>query len=397
MTRWIDAAFVRGGTSKGLFFREDALPPVGDGGDTSARDAIFCSALGSPDSFGRQLDGMGGGISSLSKVMVVAASARDGVDLDFTFGQVSVAEADVDYSGNCGNLSSGVVPFALSVGLVTAADGWHVFRLFNTNTAKFVDVGLNVVGGQAEVDGELVLPGVNGTGAPVELIYPDPAGSRTSGLLPTGQVSESINADGRMFDVSLVDATLPVVIVPAAAVGLNGDESPEEIDANAPSMRVIADLRRNAAVRMGLCASPEEAPQVVPKVAIVAPPMPTRLLDGTTLATDSADVVVRMISMGQTHKAVPGTGAMCLAAAAQVPGTIINVIIERSRAGDGSGSGAGNGSEDVGAAVSPEVRLGTPSGVVTAAAVRADDGSVTAASLFRTARVLMRGQVAVRD
>jgi 2-methylaconitate cis-trans-isomerase PrpF len=376
MTRWIDAAFVRGGTSKGLFFREDALPPLGPDGDTSARDALFCSALGSPDSVGRQLDGMGGGISSLSKAMIVSASSREGVDLDYTFGQVAVAEAAVDYSGNCGNLSSGVVPFALAAGLVTAADGRHVFRLFNTNTQKFVDVGLSVIDGQAEVDGELVLPGVSGTGAPIELIYPDPSGSRTSGLLPTGQASESVTVDGAMIEVSLVDATLPVVIVPAAAVGLNGDETPDEIDANAPSLRTIEDLRRNASVRMGLCSTPEEAPQVVPKVAIVTAPKPTRLLDGTVLPADSADVVVRMISMGQTHKAVPGTGAMCLAAAAQVPGTIINGI-----------TGAG-----------PELRLGTPSGVVTAGAVRdAEQDAVTTASLFRTARVLMRGQVAVRD
>lgn len=388
MTQWIDATFVRGGTSKGLFFAESALPPLSPDGDTSAWDRLFTSAMGSPDPFGRQLDGMGGGISSLSKIVVVAASARDGVDLDYTFGQVSVTEAAVDYSGNCGNLSSGVVPFALSAGLITAADGWHVFRLFNTNTQKLVDVGLNVVDGQADVTGDLVLPGVSGTGAPVELIYPDPAGSRTAGLLPTGKASESITADGAMFDVSLVDATLPVVIVPAVVFGLNGDETPEEIDANVHAMNMIAELRRNAAVRMGLCESPEEAPDVVPKVALVTAPMPTRLLDGSTLAAEDADLPVRMISMGQTHKAVPGTGAMCLAAAALIPDTIINRIIRRSR------PGADTGDED--RTVGPEVRLATPSGVVTAGAVF-DAETVTATSLFRTARVLMRGQMAVTD
>ena len=388
MTQWIDATFVRGGTSKGLFFREDALPVLGEDGDTSERDALFCSALGSPDSFGRQLDGMGGGISSLSKVMVVSASTREGVDLDYTFGQVSVTEAAVDYSGNCGNLSSGVVPFALSEGLITAADGWHVFRLFNTNTQKLVDVGLGVVDGQAGGTGDLVLPGVSGTGAPIELIYPDPAGSRTAGLLPTGKAAESITAGGAMFEVSLVDATLPVVIVPGAAIGLKGTETPEEIDAKEHAMGMIAELRRNAAVRMGLCESPEDAPDVVPKVAVVTAPHPTRLLDGTTLSAEEADLPVRMISMGQTHKAVPGTGAMCLAAAAQIPDTIINRIIRRSR----PGSDTGDEDTDVG----PEVRLATPSGVVTAGAVF-DGDTVTATSLFRTARVLMRGQVAVTD
>lgn len=388
MTRWIDATFVRGGTSKGLFFSESALPSLNSDGDTAEWDSIFCQAMGSPDPFGRQLDGMGGGISSLSKIVVVAASARDGVDLDYTFGQVSVTEAAVDYSGNCGNLSSGVVPFALSAGLISAADGWHVFRLLNTNTQKLVDVGLGVVDGQADVAGDLVLPGVSGTGAPVELIYPDPAGSRTAGLLPTGEPSESITAGGAMFDVSLVDATLPVVIVPGAAIGLKGTESPEEIDANVHAMGTIADLRRKAAVRMGLCESPEDAPDVVPKVAVVTARQPTRLLDGTTLAAEEADLPVRMISMGQTHKAVPGTGAMCLAAAAQIPDTIINRIIRRSRPGSDTGDEDKN--------VGPEVRLATPSGVVTAGAVF-DGDTVTATSLFRTARVLMRGQVAVTD
>ncbi|WP_209325628.1 PrpF domain-containing protein [Brevibacterium renqingii] len=380
MTRWIEAAFVRGGTSKGLFFRSDALPELGDDGDASQWDAIFCSALGSPDSFGRQLDGMGGGISSLSKVMVVSASRRPGVDLDYTFAQVAVAEAVVDYSGNCGNLSSGVVPFALQSGLLTAADGWHVFRLFNSNTGQFVDVGLTVEDGQAAVEGAFELPGVSGRAAPIELIYPDPAGSRTSDLLPTGRPSEPIEVGGARFEVSMVDATLPVVIVPAAAIGLNGDESPEAIDANRPSMLLIAELRRKAAVRMGLCQSPEEAPQVVPKVAIVTSQTPTTLLDGTKLAAKDSDLPVRMISMGQTHKAVPGTGAMCLAAAALIPDTIVNRIITRAET----------------PASGPEVRLGTPSGVVTASAVwDAEQKTVTATSLFRTARVLMRGQVAV--
>lgn len=386
MTRWIDAAFVRGGTSKGLYFRADALPALDTGSlpevetDTSEWDEIFCSAMGSPDAFGRQLNGMGGGISSLSKVIVVAVSKREGVDLEYTFGQVDVAEAVVDYSGNCGNLSSGVVPFALLTGIVSAVDGWHVFRLFNTNTSKFVDVGLTVIGGQAAVAGGVELPGVSGTGAPIELIYPDPAGSRTSGLLPTGKTSESIDVAGAMFDVSMVDATLPVVIVPAAAIGLNGDESPETIDANRPVTLMIEELRRKAAVRMGLCATPETAPQVVPKVAIVTSQTPTRLLDGSTLPGAESDVVVRMISMGQTHKVVPGTGAMCLAATALIPGTIINRIIARS---EHSTTG-------------PEIRLGTPSGVVTAAAVWDEEQStVTATSLFRTARVLMRGQAAI--
>ena len=382
MTRWIDAAFVRGGTSKGLFFRAADLPSVGDGEERTAWDRIFTSAMGSPDAFGRQLDGMGGGISSLSKVMVVSASDRDGVDLDYTFAQVEIAEAAVDYSGNCGNLSSGVVPFALLTGLISAGDGWHVFRLFNVNTGKLVDVGLTVEDGQAVVDGDFVLTGVSGKAAPIELIYPDPAGSRTGALLPTGNTSDSLTAGGFLIDATLIDATLPLVIVPCTAVGLTGTELPEQIDADSRALGLIEELRRAAAVRMGLCPTPETAPQVVPKVAVVNAQADTRLLDGTRLPAADADLPVRVISMGQAHKAVPGTAAMCLAAAALVPDTIPHRILTRS-AHPRSG---------------PEVRLGTPSGVVTASAVRdTTTGEVTATSLYRTARVLMRGQVAVAD
>ena len=382
MTRWIDAAFVRGGTSKGLFFRAADLPSVGDGEERTAWDRIFTSAMGSPDAFGRQLDGMGGGISSLSKVMVVSASDRDGVDLDYTFAQVEIAEAAVDYSGNCGNLSSGVVPFALLTGLISAGDGWHVFRLFNVNTGKLVDVGLTVEGGQAAVDGDFVLTGVSGKAAPIELIYPDPAGSRTGALLPTGNTSDSLVAGGFLIDATLIDSTLPLVIVPCTAVGLTGTELPEQIDADSRALGLIEELRRAAAVRMGLCPTPETAPQVVPKVAVVNAQADTRLLDGTRLPAADADLPVRVISMGQARKAVPGTAAMCLAAAALVPDTIPHRILTRSKH---PRSG-------------PEVRLGTPSGVVTASAVRdTTTGEVTATSLYRTARVLMRGQVAVAD
>ncbi|MDN6528016.1 MAG: hypothetical protein L0L93_03535 [Brevibacterium sp.] len=263
MTDRIDAAFVRGGTD----------------GDTSAWDAIVCSALGSP---------------------------RQGVDLDCAFGQIGVAEAVVDHSGNCGNLSSGVVPFALLADVISAADGWNVFRLFNTNTGKLVDVGLTVSGGQAAVAGDFELTGVSGTGAPIELIYPDPSDSRTSGLLPTGKSSESI-------------------------------------DANRPSFLMIEELRRKAAVRMGLCETPDTAPQVVAQ--------------GRSCDLAEADDSARRHHFGRGR-------------------------FRHRRPYDLEGADS-------------EVCLGTPSGTVAAAAVWDDSQStVTATSLFRTARVLMRGQVA---
>lgn len=368
-TRWVDAAYIRGGTSKGLFFRDADLPA-----DPRERDAIFCSALGSPDAFGRQLDGMGGGISSLSKVMVVTASERADADLEYTFGQVAVDEAAVDYSANCGNLSSGVVPFALHAGVLAADDGARLFRLYNVNTGKLVRVRLTVQGGQAVTDGDLVIAGVSSSGAPVELVYPDPAGSRTGHLLPTGNATDTLVVDGRPFVVSLVDATVPLVIVAAHEVGLTGNEPPDALDTGSDVRALLDRLRRAGAVRMGLSTTPDAAPRAAPKIAIVSTPRASVLLDGRTLPADSVDISTRMISMDKAHKAVPGTGAMCVAAAAHISDSVVGRLLDGPAAGS--------------------IRLGTPSGVVTVAAV-ADAGGVREVSLFRTSRILMSGRVAV--
>lgn len=366
--QWIEAAFVRGGTSKGLFFAQDWLPE-----GREARDRVFAEALGSPDRFGRQLDGMGGGSSSLSKVMVVARSQREGVDLDYTFGQVAVDTGVTDYAGNCGNLSSGVVPFALEAGLLRVPDGRQAFTLFNTNTSKIVQVSLQVVQGRAAVEGDLSLPGVHGAAAPIELSYPDPAGSRSPGLLPTGNPVDVLPVDGQEYPVSLVDAALPTVVIEAARLGLEGTESPEQIDANRPVMALLEKIRRAGAVAMGLCTAPEDAAQVMPKIVLAAAPAPATLLDGSLSPAGDCDLLVRVISMGQTHKAVPGTGAMCLAAAAQIPGSIAATL-------------AGRRNSDV-------IRLGTPSGAVSAAAHFDAAGALVHTSLLRTARILMKGFV----
>ncbi|WP_190264286.1 PrpF domain-containing protein [Glutamicibacter nicotianae] len=366
--QWIEAAFVRGGTSKGLFFAEDWLPE-----GREARDRVFAAALGSPDRFGRQLDGMGGGISSLSKVMVVSRSQREGVDLDYTFGQVAVDTGVTDYAGNCGNLSSGVVPFALEAGLLQATEGHQDFTLFNTNTNKIVQVSLPVIQGSAAVADELSLPGVHGTGAPIELRYPDPSGSRSAGLLPTGNPADLLQVDGQEYPVTLVDAALPTVIIEASKLGLEGTESPEQIDADKTVMELLEKIRRAGAVAMGLCAAPEEAALVMPKIMLAAAPAPATLLDGSLSPAEDCDLLARVISMGQTHKAVPGTGAMCLAAAAQIPGSIAATL-------------AGPGNSDV-------IRLGTPSGAVSAAAHFNYAGQLEHTSLLRTARILMKGFV----
>lgn len=361
MTKWINACFVRGGTSKGLFFNAADLPS-----DQDERDAALCIFMGSPDPHGRQLNGMGGGISSLSKVMLVSASTRVGYDLEYTFGQVEVDVGRIDYSGNCGNLSSGVVPFALEAGILDCPDGTHEFTMFNTNTSKTVKSTLDIVNGRAATTGDVELPGVSGTGSAITLSYPQPAGSRTSGLLPTGSATDILNGDGTAITVSLVDSTLPVVIVRAEDVGLSGTELPGEIDANKPVKLLLERLRQAGAAAMGF----QKCPEVVPKIAVIAPPQDSTTLDGTDLNSDAVDIMVRMISMGKAHLAVPGTGAMCLAAAAATAGTLVADI-----------TGTRN-----------KVRLGTPSGAVIAAADY-QDGKLVSTSLIRTARVLMRGQV----
>ena len=373
LNTWIDAMFMRGGTSKGLFFREQDLPPAGP-----QRDRVFTGALGSPDPFGRQLDGMGGGISSLSKVVSVAPSSRPDADVEYTFGQVAVREAAVDYSGNCGNLSPAVVPFALLAGIHEVDDdGPASVIAHNTNTGKLIEVRLEVADGAAVTSGDFVLPGVAGSGAPIELRYLDPSGSRTSGALPTGCSVDTLEGGGRSIEVSLVDVATPMVFVAATDLGLTGAELPEALDADAELAALVERTRRAGAVAMGLCAVPEDAPQSVPKIAMVAPPADSVLLDGTAVPAEECDVLIRAASMGLSHRAIPGTSAMCAAAAANIEGT----VVQRSSTSSGS-----------------ELRIATPSGVVSCAAdVSPQDGavSVTAASLFRTARPLMRGQVAL--
>lgn len=370
--RWIDAVFLRGGTSKGLFFREGDLPPEGP-----ERDGLFLRALGSPDEFGRQLDGMGGGLSSLSKIVVVRASARSGVDLEYTFGQAAIREPVMDYSGNCGNLSAAVVPFALGAGLLALDDGVRTVVVHNTNTDKPIRVRLTVEGGVAATEGGLAIPGVAGTGAPIELECLDPGGARTGSLLPGGGPRTRLRLEGRDYAASLVDAATPMVFVAAGDLGLAGTETPDDLDADAGLQARLDGLRRAGAVAMGLADRPEEAPLAVPKIAVVAGPRAARTIDGAELPADAADVVVRVISMGQTHRAIPGTATLAVAVAARLAGS---VVAEAASNAEG------------------DVRIATPSGVVTARAavtLRPDGPHAESASLLRTARPLMRGQVAV--
>lgn len=373
----IPAVFMRGGTSKAVIFKSADLPE-----DINARNAMFLDVIGSPDSNGRQLDGMGGGVSSLSKICIVGPATRADADVDYTFAQISVLDAIVDYSGNCGNMSSAIGPFAVDEGLLAApADGEAVVRIHNTNTGKVIRSSFAVAGGEARVDGELAVDGVSGTGAAIRLDFEQPGGSRTGRLLPTASATTSIEVDGLgVVEASLVDAANPCVFLAASALGKTGLELPAELERDTLTVARLETIRRVASVAMGLAPDPVAAGSIlgVPKVAMVAAPASSPTLSGRTLAAGDVDLLVRMISVGQPHRAVPLTGALCLAVASRVPGTI-PARLSRPAAGP--------------------IRIGHPSGVtVVDADVSSGQHGMEArtAAVYRTARRLFEGHVCVR-
>ncbi len=374
----IPAAFMRGGTSKAIMFLERDLPR-----DRSLWDRIFMAALGSPDPNGRQLDGMGGGLSSLSKVCVIGPSTRPDADVDYTFGQVAIRGGSIDYSGNCGNMSSAVGPFAVDEGLVKSNGTEAVVHIHNTNTHKIIVSRFALDNGRAAVDGDFVLPGVAGTGAPVRLDFLDPGGAGTGKLLPTGNPLDQLEFPDRAIEASLIDAANPCVFVTAEAMGMSGTELPDELESNRDLLERLEAIRIAASRRMGIAKTPEEAARKpsIPKVAMVTIPKDSRTLSGEPLSADSADVTVRMISLEQPHRAVPLTGAMCLAVASRIEGSLVHRIARRPTGMD------------------EPVRIAQPSGLtVVGASVRREGDSWHAeqATVYRTARRLMDGAVYVR-
>jgi len=368
---------MRGGTSKGLFFRAADLPAAPE-----ECASLFLGAMGSPDSYGRQLDGMGGGQSSLSKVMVVSRSERAGVDLDYTFAQVAIGEAVVDFSSNCGNLTSAVGPFGLDEALVTATGPEARLVLFNTNSGKQVVSRFALDGeGRPLPHGGCRIAGVSGTAAPIRLDFLEPEGSATGFLLPTGKPVDWLEVPGAApVQVSLVDAATPVAFVRAGDLGLVGSELPGTIAASGGILDRLEAIRLAAAIAMGLAGTLEEAARTCrsrPKIAMVAAACDAPLIDGSLLRAADADITMRMISMGQPHNAVPLTGGLCAAVAARLPGTL---VAEASRT---KGSGA-----DL-------IAIAHPSGVLDVSAEVTYDGGWRAvqASVVRTARRLMSGLV----
>ncbi|WP_336814715.1 2-methylaconitate cis-trans isomerase PrpF family protein [Bosea sp. MMO-172] len=372
---FIPAVFYRGGTSKGVFFNARALP-----NDRDTLSRMFVAALGSPDPYGRQLDGMGGGVSSLSKAVIIGPPTHPDADVDYTFIQIAVDQPVADWSNNCGNLSSAVGHFAVDEGLVPAKDGEVLVRIHQTNTRKLIHSRFQVKDGKAETQGDYVIAGVATPGSRIRLDFLDPDGAVTGKLLPSGNVVDTIDlgGDGR-FEVSIVDATSLIVYVAATAFGLTGAETPDEIEASPGVMDKLEALRRSAGVLLGLGTTPEAVGLQTPRIAMVAAPVTFKALDGETFAPDQYDIATRMISMQRAHKAIPGTGGLNLGVATQIAGTIPNRLSKPANA-------AG------------EVRVANPSGLVSVGAVvHQNEGRWTADSavLFRTARRLMQGEVAI--
>jgi 2-methylaconitate cis-trans-isomerase PrpF len=368
----IPAVFMRGGTSKAVIFRQEHLPE-----DRSAWPAIFLAVMGSPDPYGRQLDGMGGGISSLSKVCVVAPPSRPDADVDFTFAQVSVADRIVDFTGNCGNMTSAIGPFAVDERLVVPeqATGEIAVRIHNTNTKKIIRSRFPVIDGLAAVNGDLAIDGVAGTGASVCLDFLNPGGARTGKLLPTARSIDTLTLrDGSVVEASLVDASNPSVFVRADDLGLTGAEAPDFLERNVTVMRRLEEIRCAGAVAMGIAKDAVDAARAVaqPKVAMVSAPRDSSTLTGGTLLERDHDIAIRMISIGRPHRAVPLTGALCLAAACYVPGSIPNRLLGAPGAAPGA------------------LRIGHPSGTILVSARREGD-HIESVSVYRTARRLFEG------
>ncbi|KAG0651246.1 3-methylitaconate delta-isomerase [Hyphodiscus hymeniophilus] len=363
----LPAAYYRGGTSRAVIFRQQDLPE-----DRNEWEPIFCGIIGSPDNNGRQLDGLGGGISSLSKICVVGRSSHPDADLDYTFAAIGVRNWDVDYSSNCGNMTSAIGPFAIDTGMIESKnDGEITVRIHNTNTGKIIHSTFPVADGEAAANGSFAIDGVAGTAAKIELAFINPAGSKTGKLLPTGHVTDVL--DG--VEATCIDAGNPCVFIKAADVEVNGTILPDEVDSHPTILSKLDSIRRKASVAMGLSKDEESASGSIPKIAIVSPPKSHKLLSGQVIEGNTIDLVVRALSVGQPHKAVPITVAMAIAAAANLAGSTVHASVSSSR-------------------VDPDgITLGHSSGNIMVGSKFDRQGTLTQATVFRTARRLMDGYV----
>lgn len=365
------AVFMRGGTSRALFFRAEDLPESGP-----VRDSMILAAMGSPDPNKRQLDGMGAGTSSTSKIAIIAKSNRDDADIDYTFGQVSIDVPVISYKGNCGNISSAVGPYAVEEGLVAVSGDEASVHIHNTNTGKIIVARFALQNGLPKCEGDFALDGVAGTAAPIALSFLAPGGSSTGKTLPTGLAREMLETEGfGAIEASLVDVSNPIACVCATELGLTGRESPAELTDHPDMLARIETIRVAAAVQMGICSKQEAQSTVrnLPQIAIVSSP--------TDADPPSTNIVLRMISTGQAHAASPITGGMCLAATMCLPGSVAHGLARPNAQSD------------------TPLTIAHPSGTLVLDAEIAGtderDFTVHSVTVFRSARRLMQGEVLV--
>lgn len=380
MQKRIPAVLMRGGTSKGLFFHDNHLPA-----DPEARRRVILAAFGSPDANRRQIDGVGGGVSTTSKTAIISPSTSPDYDVVYNFGQVSIDRPIVDFKGNCGNISSAVGPFAVDEGLVKAVAPVTRVRIHQLNTDKLITAEVPVKDGRFDEEGEYAMAGVPGTHARITLRFADPGGSLTGKLFPTGNRRDSLDLPGRgAVAVTIIDAANPVVLVRAEDIGLTGTEI-DAIDAGADIRATLETIRCKAAVMVGLAASEEEATlrsQAVPKIAFVAAPRTYTATGGAAVAAADIDITARIMSMGTLHRSYAVSGGVSTAGAAMIPGTVAYDLLRDD------------------ARRKERLKIGHPGGVIDVGAVIHHDGDhcvYREAVIGRTARRLMEGYVLVPE
>lgn len=382
----IPATYIRGGTSKGVFFRLQDLPERCQV-PGAARDKLFMRVIGSPDPYSAHIDGMGGATSSTSKCVILSKSSQPGHDVDYLYGQISIDKAFVDWSGNCGNLSTAAGAFAIHAGLVDPEripdNGTCVVRIWQANINKTIIAHVPVTNGQVQETGDFELDGVTFPAAEIVLEFLDPSddGEEGGSMFPTGNLVDDLEVPGvGTFKATMISAGIPTVFVNAEDIGYKGTELREDINSDPEQLARFEKIRIAGALRMGLIKTPEEAAtrQHTPKIAFVSPPKDYRTSSGKQVQAGDVDLLVRALSMGKLHHAMMGTAAVAIGTAAAVPGTLVNLA-------------AGGGERSA-------VRFGHPSGTLRVGAeAKQVDGewTVTKAIMSRSARILMEGWVRV--
>ncbi|RJF98057.1 2-methylaconitate cis-trans isomerase PrpF [Noviherbaspirillum saxi] len=383
----IPATYIRGGTSKGVFFRLQDLPEAAQV-PGAARDALLMRVIGSPDPYGKQIDGMGAATSSTSKTVILSKSSKPDHDVDYLFGQVSIDKPFVDWSGNCGNLSAAVGPFAISNGLIDASrvpqNGTATVRIWQANIGKTIIAHVPITNGAVQETGDFELDGVTFPAAEVQLEFMDPAAEEEGAggaMFPTGNLVDDLEVPGiGTLKATMINAGIPTIFVNADAIGYTGTELQDAINGDAKALAMFETIRAYGSLRMGLIKNVDEAAkrQHTPKIAFVAKPSDYVSSSGKQVSAGDIDLHVRALSMGKLHHAMMGTAAVAIGTAAAIPGTLVNLA---------AGGDARNA-----------VRFGHPSGTlrVGAEATQADgEWSVTKAIMSRSARVLMEGWVRV--